>query len=83
MFSVFGEVRLPTNGSQSGIGLPHSKTSRKELRIIRRASVLECGSPMPLSLLLSAQATSFLGPMPLHLGVAPLLTSAATPEIES
>jgi hypothetical protein len=33
---------------ESGMGLPHSKTSRKELREIRRVSVLECGSPMPL-----------------------------------
>ncbi len=36
---------------QSGMGLPHSKASRKEWRVIHRASVLECGSPMPLLLL--------------------------------
>jgi hypothetical protein len=34
---------------KSGIGLPHSTTSRKEWRAIRRDSVMECGSPMPLS----------------------------------
>src|SRR5262245_48108314 len=33
---------------KSGIGLPHSTTSRKEWRAIARASVVECGSPMPL-----------------------------------
>jgi hypothetical protein len=33
---------------KSGIGLPHSKTSRKERLAIVRDSVLECGSPMPL-----------------------------------
>src|SRR5256885_14928963 len=41
-------VRLLTNGGQSGIGLPHSKTLRKECSTRRRDSVLECGSPMPL-----------------------------------
>jgi hypothetical protein len=34
---------------KSGIGLPHSKTWRKYCDRKRRASVLECGSPMPLS----------------------------------
>jgi len=48
-FGVFGEIRLPTNGLQSGMGLPHSKTLAR--RIVRRSfrEVLECGSPMPLS----------------------------------
>jgi len=32
---------------ESGIGLPHSRTLRRKLRSWRRASVLECGSPMP------------------------------------
>jgi hypothetical protein len=35
---------------QSGIGLPHSTTSRKEWRAIGRDSVVECGSPLPLFL---------------------------------
>ena len=34
--------------NESGIGLPHSKTSRNKWRAIRRASVLECGCPLPL-----------------------------------
>jgi hypothetical protein len=34
---------------KSGIGLPHSTTSRKEWRAVLRDSVVECGSPMPLS----------------------------------
>src|SRR6266850_3128046 len=42
-------VRLPTNGVQSGMGLPHSKTlTRRNARHSFR-EVLECGSPMPLS----------------------------------
>ena len=43
----------PMNGtvtaSKSGIGLPHSTTSRKEWGAMLRASVVECGSLMPLS----------------------------------
>ena len=45
----------PRNGTshrdecdESGRGQPHSKTSRKEWRAIRRDSVLECGCPLPL-----------------------------------
>jgi outer membrane protein TolC len=34
--------------SESGIGLPHSKTLRRKWRSGRRASVLEWASPMPL-----------------------------------
>jgi hypothetical protein len=37
------------NEDESAIGLPHSTTSRKERRAIARDSVVECGSPMPLS----------------------------------
>jgi hypothetical protein len=42
------------NGNHRGIGLPHSKTSWSQGRAICRVSVLECGNPMPLSLLPSA-----------------------------
>jgi hypothetical protein len=61
------------NGTQSGIGLPHSKTSRKEWRAICRDSVLECGSPMPLSLLALAHIAPFIGFMPPVFGVWNLL----------
>ncbi len=40
---LFSRVR------QSGRGLPQSKTWRKLLRSITRVSVLDCGSPLPLS----------------------------------
>jgi len=33
---------------KSGRGQPHSKTSRREQHVRRRASVLECGCPLPL-----------------------------------
>jgi hypothetical protein len=33
---------------ESGRGQPHSKTSRTERRARERASVLECGCPLPL-----------------------------------
>src|SRR5262245_54246611 len=45
-----GGLQFPQNACESGIGLPHSTTSRKEWRAIRRDSVVECGSPMPLFL---------------------------------
>ena len=57
---------LPTIGSQSGRGQPHSKTSRKEWRAVRRDSVLECGCPLPLSLLLCTLTAPFIGLMPLN-----------------
>src|SRR2546427_8261550 len=34
--------------SESGRGHPHSKTSRRDKRPCERASVLECGCPLPL-----------------------------------
>ena len=37
---VFQNFRLSTSGSQSGPGLPHSKTSRKKSRVIRRQRLL-------------------------------------------
>jgi hypothetical protein len=42
-------LRMPEYIRQSGMGLPHSTTSREEWRAIGRDSVVECGSPMPLS----------------------------------
>jgi len=42
-----GNARADSN-DESGMGLPHSKTSRMEWRAIGRDSVLERGSPMPL-----------------------------------
>ena len=66
------------NGSQSGIGLPHSTTSRKEWGAMLRASVVEYGSPMPLFVLQSAIIFPFIGIMLLRLGVLVLLASAAT-----
>ena len=38
-------VTLCHNVKKSGMGLPHSKTSRMDLRVKARASVMECGSP--------------------------------------
>jgi hypothetical protein len=35
--------------AESGMGLPHSKTLWRKRRFGLRVSVLECGSPMPLS----------------------------------
>jgi D-alanyl-lipoteichoic acid acyltransferase DltB (MBOAT superfamily) len=65
---------LSAQGScESGIGLPHSTTSRKEWPAIGRASVVECGSPMPLWLPFVAGRISAVGLVPFR-----LLTSAAT-----
>jgi hypothetical protein len=60
------------------MGLPHSKTSRKGWRAIHRDSVLECGCPLPLSLLACARAAPFIGLMPAHLKVAIILTLVRT-----
>ena len=40
---------LPTLATQSGRGQPHSKTLRDVLHVRARASVSECGCPLPLS----------------------------------
>ena len=40
---------LATIASQSGRGQPHSKTLRDVRHVGERASVLECGCPLPLS----------------------------------
>ena len=40
---------LATIASQSGRGQPHSKTLRNVRHVGERASVLECGCPLPLS----------------------------------
>src|SRR5437867_2934636 len=42
----FANVR----SEESGRGQPHSKTSRRHPGCVARASVLECGCPLPLSL---------------------------------
>src|SRR6185436_16507713 len=41
---------MAQSSRESGIGLPHSTTSRKKWCAVHRASVVECGSPMPLFL---------------------------------
>src|SRR6267142_2379114 len=41
-------LRVLDNRHKSGRGQPHSKTSRREQHVRRRASVLECGCPLPL-----------------------------------
>jgi hypothetical protein len=68
-------IRPQMNGSKSGIRLPHSKTLARRIERDSFGEVLECGSPMPLSLLSSAPTAQFPGLVPLYLGVAPLLTS--------
>ena len=44
-----GNKRALLHKFESGIGLPHSKTSRKRRHALTRASVVECGSSVPLS----------------------------------
>jgi hypothetical protein len=71
----FGEIRLPKNRGQSGIGLPHSKTLARSIAPHSFREVLECGSPLPLLSLRSAITFLFVGLM-LHLiGVWILLAS--------
>jgi ACS family hexuronate transporter-like MFS transporter len=41
-------VTADLRSNKSGIGLPHSKTSRSQRRARNRASVVECGCPLPL-----------------------------------
>jgi hypothetical protein len=62
--------------------LPHSKTLSPLLACHYRREVLECGSPMPLSLFEAAIALPFVAPKPLRFGVSVLLTSAATREVD-
>jgi hypothetical protein len=50
---------LPTNGGQSGRGQPHSKTLLRRIACHFFREVVECGSPMPLSLLPCAPAAPF------------------------
>jgi hypothetical protein len=63
------------NGTQSGRGLPHSKTLARRIARPSFREVLECGSPMPISLLPYARVAAFLCLIPLYFGV--LLTLAA------
>jgi hypothetical protein len=44
----FASIGTMIVSQESGMGLPHSMTSRKEGRVIGRDSVVECRSPMPL-----------------------------------
>jgi putative protease len=48
MLKAEGLKPLVVGKHESGIWLPHSKTSRTEQGAGERVSVLECGSPMPL-----------------------------------
>jgi hypothetical protein len=48
------------NGGQSGMGLPHSKTLSRWIARECFREVLECVSPMPLSLFLRATAARSL-----------------------
>jgi hypothetical protein len=50
---------LPTNGGQSGKGQPHSKTLLRRIACDFFREVLECGCPLPLSLLPCAPAAPF------------------------
>jgi hypothetical protein len=68
------------DGSQSGRGQPHSKTSRKEWHAIRRDSLLECGCPLPLSFRLH---TALLRSLALCAAAVALLTSAVTTRVLS
>jgi protein ImuB len=69
IFRPAGKIDNHNSSPQSGIGLPHSKTSRREWLARERASVLECGSPMPLSLETDEHARYFqsLAPRPVLL----------------
>jgi hypothetical protein len=73
-----GNIRLPTNGGQSGIGLPHSTTSRTEWHA--RISRQRRGVRQPYAAFIASTLADFpfVGIMPLVFGVWVLLTSAAT-----
>src|SRR5262249_42642708 len=52
--SANGMIRSPANRGQSGRGQPHSKTLTRRIARHSLREVLECGCPLPLSLLASA-----------------------------
>ena len=65
-----GGFEIPqTNGSQSGMELPHFKTVTRIAKRRHFREILECGSPMPLLPLQSAVAFPFSGLMLLLLGL--------------
>jgi hypothetical protein len=78
---VFYRIRLATKGSESGIGLPHSKTLARRVMFDSFREVLECGSPMPLWRL-SLSVPPFPGIMLLDSRVWILLTLVATSIVE-
>jgi sugar lactone lactonase YvrE len=67
----FPFISIGCNGLsvQSGMGLPHSKTLRSENDSKTRASVLECGSPMPLffSLVVALASAGLAQSQPLNI----------------
>src|SRR6267142_881863 len=71
-------VRLPMNGSQSGIGLPHATTSRTEwhARISRQRRGVR--QPYAAFMVSTPADFPFVGLLPLVFGVWGLLRSAAT-----
>jgi hypothetical protein len=54
-------IRLPTNGSQSGRGQPHSKTLSRRIARYGVREALECGCPLPLLLPVFTSTVPFVG----------------------